>query len=92
MGDGSAESHIGLKHRCVRGQSSTLHNSRWSQGHAVRTWPRRYCQHRQVGAMYDTNTDKWEAQGPVTQAEWLEALNVMDARLEAAAEVDLKQE
>ena len=50
----------------------------------------RYCQHRQVGATYDPSTDKWEAHGPVTEAEWLKALNVMDARLEAAA--DLKQE
>ncbi len=48
----------------------------------------RYCQDRQVGATYDTNADKWEAHGPVTEAEWLEALSVMDARLEAASEVD----
>ena len=43
----------------------------------------RYCQHRHVGATYDTHADKWEAHGPVTEAEWLEVLNVMDARLEA---------
>ncbi len=42
--------------------------------------------------MYDTNTDKWEAHGPVTQAEWLETLNVMDARLEAAPKVDCTRE
>ena len=48
----------------------------------------RYCQHRQVGATYDPSMDRWEAHAPLTEDEWLEVLNVMDARLEAALEVD----
>ncbi len=47
-----------------------------------------YCRHRHVGATYDTNADKWEAHGPVTDAESEEALRMMDAQLEAASEVD----
>ncbi len=50
--------------------------------------PTLYRPRRQGGAMYDANADKREAHGPVTEGEWVKALNVMDTQLEAALEVD----
>ena len=45
----------------------------------------RYCQHRKVGATFDGS--RWEAHGPMPEAEFNVVLEVVDARLEVVSEM-----